>query len=249
MAYRFTLIRTSLFFICLAITALPHSVLAVSGAETPHNLVGSLRQGMYIVGERTGKRRDFIREEKKAARAMGKLVKALSRRQPAANEVDYLLEGMTAGGSTPLMAAAYMGYPQLVEQLLQSQRVRAAINYADKQGNTVWTYTNFAMRQSMWVCNPIVFQAPFKLVPLLVTQPFYNQETENPYRKIRYLLEQAGAKVDHEQAKQAWQAMCEHKTKPNQTKVEESKDLLETLLILGREELDQYYLGIQNTPN
>lgn len=97
-----------------------------------------------------------------------------------------------------------MGYPNVVAALLTSQLVIARINDADEMGVTPWIAANLSMRQSLWTCNPAVFDDPFKFVPMLVTQPYYLSGAVPPYKKAREVVEKAGAASDVIKAKEVW---------------------------------------------
>ncbi len=114
-----------------------------------------------------------------------------------------------------------MGYPNVVAALLTSQLVIARINDADEMGVTPWIAANLSMRQSLWTCNPAVFDDPFKFVPMLVTQPYYLSGAVPPYKKAREVVEKAGAASDVIKAKEVWitnartnQARRERRCKP-----------------------------------
>src|SRR6185312_12605644 len=96
------------------------------------------------------------------------------------------------------------GYPDIVSELLMDKRVGAGINDADAHGRSAWVYANFALQQSVWVCNPAMTNNIFALVSIMVTLPYYLERDASPYRRTRELLESAGAKTDIDVAKQLW---------------------------------------------
>lgn len=205
------------------------------GGETPkkpHQVINDLRQRMYVIGETTGRYSDFIDAELMATYAIRAYVDSST--DPAA------LVERNESGQTPLMAAAFMGYPELVRELLKSGAVKRGIDDTNPQGISAWLYSNIAFRQALWACNPTVFNDVFRVVPLLVTQPYYLESSESPYKKTRSLLEDAGAKADLAQAKLYWLNNCKHQTKTTRKKVQASNDLLDTVLTEGAEALKQF---------
>ena len=194
--------------------------------KKPHQSIADLQQRMYAIGETSGRYSDFIDAEQNAVLEIRSYV--------AAGDPGALVEKNSAG-DTPLMASALMGYSAVVGELLKSDRVRAAIEETNPKGMSAWIYANMAFRQAIWVCNPTVFKDPFSWVPLFVTQSYYVQSSENPYKKTRRLLEGAGAKASMNQAKAEWQETCKLQDENSRAKVQSSKDLLETVLAEGNE--------------
>lgn len=201
-------------------------------AKKPHQLINELRQRMYVIGETTGSYSGFILEELIAAEQMRNYIHR--RIDPTA------LVEKNESGQTPLMAAAFMGYAELVKELLKSDTVKRGIDDLNLQGLSAWLYANLAFRQAAWACNPTILDNPFGLVPLLVTQPYYQESAESPYKTTRRLLEEAGAKADLAQAKQSWQVNCKQQISATRKKVEESSDLLDTVLTEGGEILKRF---------
>ena len=124
----------------------------------------SLADRIYVLGETSGKAADMVAVEEQAANEIRQYV--------ATGSTDGLLAKET-GKKSPLAAAAYMGYPNVVAALLTSKLVTAHINDADEMGVTPWIAATLSMRQSLWTCNPAIFDDPFKFVPMFVTQPYY----------------------------------------------------------------------------
>ncbi|MBI3381403.1 MAG: hypothetical protein HY019_05280 [Aquabacterium sp.] len=158
------------------------------------------------------------------------------RRYVASGATDGLLAKET-GGQSPLAAAAYMGYPNVVEALLASKLVKSHINDSDRMGMTPWIAANFSMKQSLWTCNPAVFDDPYKFLPMIVTQPYYLSNPTSPYRKARELLEAAGAVSDLAAAKELWLSNCTNGSEDAKAKVRASSDLQMTLQGLGAADL------------
>ena len=216
---------------CCAILELCNMAIAADSSKRPHQVIADLRQRMYAIGETTGRFSDFVEAERKAA---ADIRTYMTNGDPAA-----LIEKNDTG-QTPLMAAAFMGYSEPVNELLKSENVRNSIDEVNSKGMSAWLYANVAFQQAMWACNPTAFKDPFTWVPLFVTQPYYLQSTENPYRKTRRLLEVAGAKAGLQQAKQFWQDNCKLQDEQTRSKVQESSDLLETTLTEGAEVLARF---------
>lgn len=199
--------------------------------KRPHQVVRDLRQSMYRIGERTGRFSDM----------------SVAERDAAAEILDYNQRGDPNGlvekdgaGQTPLIAAARMGYSELVAELLKSGEVQRQINNVDSKGLSAWLVTNMAFGQAMWSCNPTMFNDPFSFVPWVVVQPYYLKSEENPYKKTRSLLERAGATKNMEQAKRWWLENCKSQNDRTRTKVQASADVLETVISDGDEVLNAF---------
>ncbi|WMW81165.1 ankyrin repeat domain-containing protein [Undibacterium cyanobacteriorum] len=210
-----------LVFALIGTVAIGTEAIAADSPAKPNKVISNLRQQMYTIGETSGKLEDYLAAEHKAVLEI--------RAYLAQGEATGLQE-KTSSGQTPLMAAAINGYAEIVAELLKSEQVRAGINDTNPQGFSAWLHATWAFRQSMWVCNPQVFKDPFTWVPLFVIQPYYIQSPENPYRKTRRLLEQAGAIPAPEKAKQSWLDTCKMQDQRVRSLVEKSSDLLETVL-------------------
>jgi len=202
----------------------PYLVNAADRQRDPTAVLNSLADRIYAVGETSGNVSDMIAAEEKAADEVSQYI--------ASGATDGLLS-KEKGKQSPLMAAAYMGYPKVVAALLKSDLVRNHINDADETGLTPWIAANLSMRQSLWACNPAVFDNPFKFVPLLVTQPYYLSNPTPPYLKTRKLLEEAGAQTDVAKAKEAWLTNCKNQSMETVAQVRASTDLLKTIQELG----------------
>ncbi|MBS1229470.1 MAG: Ankyrin repeat (3 copies) [Proteobacteria bacterium] len=227
--------------IALSVFLLTNCGLA-SGADTPrkpHQIVGDLRQRMYAIGETNPKLERFVDAEQKAAAEIREYIRG------GFDPLNLVEKNET--GQTPLIAAAFMGYSEVVNELLKSDAVRGAIDETNKTGMSAWLSSNLAFRQTLWACNPKVFDAPFTLVPLLVTQIYYLQP-DNPYKKTRRALEEAGAKADLAQAKQFWMDNCKTQSDVTRNRVQESGDLLETVLTEGAETLARALIEKQQQP-
>jgi hypothetical protein len=196
--------------------------------RAPTVVLNSLADRIYVLGETTGKVADMIAAEEKAADEIRQYV--------ASGSTDGLLV-TEKGKQSPLAAAAYMGYPNVVAALLTSDLVRAHINDADEMGLTPWIAANLSMRQSLWACKPAVFDNPYKFVPMFVTQPFYTVNPASPYRKTREMLERAGAHSDMAKAKEIWLTNCKDQSDEEKIKVQASADLQKTVQELGAADL------------
>lgn len=204
--------------------AVSGAALAADAPREPMAVLSALADRIYSLGETTGKVEDMVAAEAKAGEAV---------RQYVASGATEGLLAAERGGQSPLAAAAYMGYPNVVAALLTSKLVRAHIDDVDGMGLTPWMAANLAMKQSLWTCNPAVFDDPFRFVPTFVTQPYYIANPVPPYKKTRQLLEEAGAARDMAKAKEFWLANCKTRSAPTRAKVKDSGDLQETLQTLG----------------
>lgn len=212
--------------------ALILSVSAANAADTPRNpmtVLSSLADRIYVLGETSGNAADMVAAEQKAADEVRQYI--------ASGATDGLL-AKEKGKQSPLAAAAYMGYPNVVAALLTSHLVIAHINDADEMGVTPWIAANLSMRQSLWTCNPAILNDPFKFVPMFVTQPYYLSQPISPYTKAREILEKAGALPDPPKAKAVWLTNCKNQTDETRAKVEASTDLQKTVLELGAANLN-----------
>lgn len=206
----------------------------------PMTVLNALADRMYALGETSGKASDMIAAEEKAAEEVRLYI--------ASGATEGLLEKAKVQQS-PLLAAAYMGYPNVVAALLASGLVRSHINDAGEMGLTPWIAANLSMKQSLWTCNPAVFDNPFKFVPMVVTQPYYLLNPAAPYMKTRELLEKAGAQADVAKAKEAWIANCKNQSPDAEAKVRASTDLLKTLSELSAADLNAQLLKLQQRAN
>lgn len=207
---------------------------AADNPKKPHQVINDLRQKMYAIGETTGKLDQFVAAERKAAQDIHEFATGTS--GPAT------LAEKNAQGQTPLMAAAFMGYSEVVTELLKHDIVKESINEVNPKGISAWVYATLAFRQALWVCNPATLKDPFTIVPLLVTQPYYQQSTENPYKKTRRLLEAAGAKTDMLAAKDIWMDTCKLQDEATKEKVEKADDLLAMLLDEGAKKINNFII-------
>lgn len=201
---------------------------AADSQRDPMAVLNSLADRIYVLGETTGKVADMVAAEAKAADEIRAYI--------AGGSTDGLL-AKEKGKQSPLAAAAYMGYPNVVAALLKSDLVRAHINDADEMGLTPWIAANLSMKQSLWTCNPAVFDNPFKFVPMFVTQPYYTSNPIPPYRKTREVLEEAGASSDMAKAREVWLTNCKNQSDEARTMVQASADLQKTVQELGAADL------------
>jgi hypothetical protein len=148
-------------------------------SDAPPQIINALMQRLYAIGETSDSVAEGTEAEKTAADGI--------RKYTASGSTDGLIAA-NAMGQTPLIAAAYNGYPQVVVALLESEVVRQRINDRDNSGGTAWLYANMALRQSAFACNPGILSNVFAWEPLMVTQFFYLHAPENPYRAIRTVL-------------------------------------------------------------
>jgi hypothetical protein len=201
----------------------------------PMTVLNALADRIYVLGETTGRAPEMVEAEKKAALEVRQYV--------ASGQTEGLL-AKEAGKQSPLSAAAYMGYPNVVAALLSSALVVRHINDAGEAGMTPWIAATFSARQTLSACNPAVFADPFKFVPMLVTQPYY-LSSPAPYTETREILEKSGALPDVAKAKDVWLASCKNQSDQTRTAVQASTQLQKTLQELGAAELSSQLTRMQ----
>ena len=219
--------------------ALLLSVSAAAAQDPPRDplaVLNFLADRIYAAGETSGKAADMVAAEEKAADEIRQYI--------GAGSTDGLF-AKQKGRQSPLAAAAYMGYPNVVAALLTSQLVVAHINDADEMGVTPWIAANLSMKQSLWTCNPAVFQDPFRFVPMLVTQPYYISGAVPPYKRVREVLEKAGASSDMTEAKKVWLTNCKNQSDETRAKVQASTNLQKTVQELGAADLTSLLMRLQ----
>lgn len=209
---------------------------AADAQRDPTAVLNWLTNRIYVLGETSGKVADMITAEEKAADEIRQYVKSGSTNGLLAKE---------KGKQSPLAIAAYMGYPNVVAALLTSDLVRAHINDVDEMGLTPWIAANFSMKQSLWSCNPAIFDNPFKFVPMFVTQPYYISNPIPPYKKTREVLKEAGALSDMAKAKDVWLTICKNQSDEAKSKVQASTDLQKTVQELGAADLTTQLIKLQ----
>jgi hypothetical protein len=202
----------------------------------PLAVLNALADRIYVIGETSGKVAEMIAAEASAADEI--------RHYVSSGSTDGLL-AKEKGQQSPLAAAAYMGYPNVAAALLASDVVRAHINDADEKGVTPWIAATLSMRQSLWACNPSIWEDPFKFVPMLVTQPYYLSNPMPPYAKTREVLQKAGATSDSPKAKELWLTICKNQSSETRTKVQASADLQKTVQEVGAADLTAQILKLQ----
>jgi len=201
---------------------------AADAPRSPTAVLGALADRIYVLGETTGSATDMIAAEVAAAEEIRQYV--------GSGAVDGLL-AKARGEQSPLVSAAYLGYPNVVAALLTSSIVKDHINDADEMGLTPWIAANFSMRQSLWTCNPAIFSDPFRFVPMMVTQPYYLANPAPPYQRTRELLERAGAAADITAAKALWIKVCKNQTSETKAIVSAATDFQSTVQELGAADL------------
>jgi hypothetical protein len=112
-------------------------------------------------------------------------------------------------------------------------------------GVTPWIAATLSMRQSLWTCNPAIFNDPFKFVPMFVTQPYYLSKPISPYTKTREVLENAGASSDAAKAKAVWLTNCKSQSDETRAKVLASADLQKTVQELGAADMTSQLMRLQ----
>lgn len=195
---------------------------------TPREIITGLADQLYIVGETTGKYRDFMSRVETARASIAAY---------AGDPAEFTKADER--GMTPLSIAAESGYAELVEELLKLDEVKASVNTPDTDGFTPWLSANFAFAEAGWVCSPSAFADPQRWVPTYVKLPYYKGEGEAKYIATRRLLEEAGAKPDIDGAKRLYLGFCKNATADSRAAIETSDDVLAAVRAEGDKALDQ----------
>lgn len=214
-----------------------HAALAVAGlalagaCSADVTTQASLRERMDAMAAEIGRLAQTSgdwAQQRKVEEAVAEEVRARIKADPH----DPSLVDKTKGGSTVLMHASLNGYALVVEALLDSPAVRRELEASNGTGATAWALSNFAFKQAAWVCSPAALdpQNPFLASRYIIQSVYYSAAPENPYSRIRMALVQAGARPDLEAAKKAWLTNCPPATADSVAKVNDSRDLLKTLL-------------------
>lgn len=215
---------------------------AAFGAEeqkTPYQMINALLDRMYVVGETNGKLQNFLDAEKKAAAEISRYIQD-------GNNPNALVEKGTRG-QTPLILAAFAGYPDVVSELLKSDAVRNSIEVVDDDGRSAWTASNTAFFQTAWLCQPKLLN-DIAFITFIVQLPYYYLQPENPYQTVRSALENAGAKQDLSRAKSVWEISCPGQSDETRERVRESGDLLETLKGEGLRMMEKSFRESESPP-
>jgi hypothetical protein len=203
------------------------NVESAQSATDIRGVISHLADRMYVVGETTARLPDFENAINEARKAIKDLAAADGE----------LLTKKDTSGATPLITASYLGYAGVVEDLLAYKQVKDAINDVDSNGFSAWIAANFTAREALWVCNPMVLKDPFKIVPILVEQPYYSSGPEAPYVKVRRMLEEAGARHDMDEAKRLWASFCQYQDSTTREATTSSSDLQDYVRKAGQERL------------
>lgn len=222
--------------VTLAVLALPSAAAADSAVRAPSAVVAALADRIYAIGETTGSAADMIAAEKSAADEI--------RRHIASGASDGLLTN-AKGQLSPLHDAAYMGYPNVVEALLTAAPVRQQLDKTDERGMTPRIAATLSLRQAALACNPALFENPWSFIPMLVTQPYYVDNPDNPYARTAAILDKAGARLDTAQAKAAWTVICKNQLESTRAQIAASTDLQRTTQQLGTTELNKKLIELQ----
>jgi ankyrin repeat protein len=219
-----------LFFVFFAALALAISLalpsLASTGPKKPHQILMDLKHEMILAGERNGSPALFEQADDDAAAAIADYVLKTG-------DKNSLIE-RDREGMTPLMAASFDGYDDVVKELLEHKIVQDHLKDVDVKGVDAWTYANFALKQSLWLCNTSILQNERVLRPIRVVQPYYAGKQTSPYQIIRRTLEAAGVKGDMEAAKKKWAKLCTLARPDVAQKVAEADDLQATLIAASK---------------
>ncbi|MEO6279717.1 hypothetical protein [Roseateles sp.] len=179
---------------------------AAEPTRTPRQLIDSLGVEIRQILEN----RRSSRTTEDAERAVAEQITALARSSPGD---DSLIEA-DAQGRTPLMLAVSGAYPLVVRALLADPIVKVRINAADKAGETAWMVANFAPSLTLVACQPgaLTLERYPLLPPYLRRMTDLLRAKDSTAMTIVKSLEQAGARVDQEGARQAWLSRCPNTT-------------------------------------
>ncbi|MFD2264104.1 hypothetical protein ACFSM5_14475 [Lacibacterium aquatile] len=105
----------------------------------------------------------------------------------------------------PLTVAILMGFPDFVEALLAYPKFRADVNKPNRHLETPWIVAILLPAQAWMVCGD-----GHMMGGTLAFFGYLGFDAErSPYRKVRRLLEEAGATPQPEQARDAWLRNCD----------------------------------------
>lgn len=208
---------------------------AVEDLKTPHEIIAQLRSHIVAIGKSTAKQDDFDTATRAAVDDLNTFI--------ASNRMPEALTTKDSWGKTPLNAAAYMGYSEIVAILLAQPSVKIALNEPDDIGMTPWGYAVFAPRQSAFACNPQIFTSPFSWSSLHMSHPYYAHR--NPYAAVKKQLEEAGATIDVETARQQWHDICKNQTSQTRLAVKASNNIQGTVIDEGERTLQTFLDKLQ----
>ncbi len=202
---------------------------AIAGAQanssiprTPHQIIDSFARQIQRIGASSPSSNGFGRAESAARDELKQLVS----RDPFANE----LVRKTPAGMTPLMLAAYYGFPEFARELLMSPRVKDSINEEGQNRATAWMLAIYGLQLNRWSCDPTVLNDPFMWVPLFESLAYYqSRHGQNSYELTRVILEEAGAEPNLDGAKAAWNRVCPRSDQDLQERIRIGTDLPKVL--------------------
>ena len=230
---------TALSVLTFAFTVFTNDVAQAAKADgkqlTPHQIIGQLRARITSIGQGKAKPADFKIATTAALDGLQAFI--------AKGDNLELLTIKDEWGKTPLNLAAYMGYSEILAELLAHPSAKLTLNEPDDTGISPWTYANFAPRQSAFACNPKILLSPFSWATLHMNQPYYTQL--NPYPKVRKQLEDAGATHDMAKAKQMWHKICKFQSNETRDAVTQSLDLQQSAIIAGGQALKTFLDKLQ----
>lgn len=113
-------------------------------------------------------------------------------------------------GRTPLMLAVSGGYLLVVKTLLTDASVRQAINRPNATGETAWMLAQFAPGMTLMACQPgtLTLDRYPLLAPYLLRMSVLMKARKSTVASIAQALEDAGAELDRDAARNAWLARC-----------------------------------------
>lgn len=118
------------------------------------------------------------------------------------NRRELLAETRNGG---PLLMAAHFGFAEFVEAMLVYPEFRADLNAPIEYNGSLWAAVSLAPLQTWMVCGDGHMMG--MMAPLMGYLGF--QADASPYKKIRRMLEEAGATPRPDQARANWLRSCD----------------------------------------
>ncbi|PZP36767.1 MAG: hypothetical protein DI603_02080 [Roseateles depolymerans] len=151
---------------------------------------------------------------------------------------------------TPLINAAMRGYADVVEALLSDEGVRQSINTQDGDGVSAWIAAQYARPLTLAACHPqdLTIEAIGLWGPYLQRLRYFALQTPLPFDRIRSALGAAGAKPELDKAKQLWLKQCPEHAPELEPLIEQSSDLMQTLLNDANQRLQGFFADPRKAP-
>lgn len=190
---------------------------------TANTVIRDFSREIYVMAERDG----GSTAQWRAAQS-----KALAALRDVGDAHPETLIAADGKGRSPLMNAAIEGYHFMAVALLAYDTVRATIDATDGRNLTAYAHSQLALKRTLFACHPVI-ENPFVLVPIIVTQPYY--DAHPPYASVSKLLLEAGADGDLTAARMIWLTNCKDAPQNTRDRVENSAGLQDTLFVIAKE--------------